>query len=403
MSKRILFVDDEPNILTGLERTLRPMRTQWEMTFVPGGEEALQALAHRSFNAVVTDMRMPGMTGAQLLDQVRDQFPQTIRLVLSGQSDRDAMVRSISSAHQFLSKPCDAEQLKSVLERTIALTDLLENESIRKFIFRLKSIPSLPALYEDLVKELRSENPSASRLGAIISQDMAMTAKLLQMVNCPVYSVGAEVSEPSRAILLLGVETIQAMVLSLSIFSACDQRVLSAQAAGSLWEHSAFVSKFSTLIAKTEGVAMRELGAYQSAGLLHNIGKLVMASADPKEYRMSENLAFSTGREQCLLETETLGCSHEEVGAYLLGLWGLPSSIIEAVAWHHHPSASPVKKFSPLAAVHVASAFHAQVYPAFRRWAPDLDHEFLERIGLGGRQELWMQLCSEQIAEAQPV
>src|SRR5664280_1239179 len=105
MSKRILFVDDEPNILAGLERTLRPMRTQWEMEFVSGGDEALQALALDSFNAVVTDMRMPGMTGAQLLDKVRDQFPQTIRIVLSGQSDREAMVRSISSAHQFLSKP----------------------------------------------------------------------------------------------------------------------------------------------------------------------------------------------------------------------------------------------------------------------------------------------------------
>lgn len=402
MSKRVLFVDDEPNILTGLERTLRPMRTQWEMAFVPGGNEALQALEQHPYDAVVTDMRMPGMTGAQLLDKVRDQFPQTIRIVLSGQSDREAMVRSISSAHQFLSKPCDAEQLKSVLERTIALTGLLKNESIKKFIFRLKSIPSLPALYEDLVRELRSDNPSASRLGAIISQDMAMTAKLLQMVNCPVYSVGAEVTEPSRAILLLGVDTIQAMVLSLSIFSACDQRVLSAQDARSLWEHSTFVSKLSTLIAKTEGVAVRDLGAYQSAGLLHNSGKLVMASADPKEYRMSENLAFSTGRDLCLLEAETLGCSHEEIGAYLLGLWGLPSSIIEAVAWHHHPSASPVKKFSPLVAVHVASAFHGQVHPAFRHWAPDLDHEFLERVGLGKRLEPWMQVCNDQIAEAQP-
>ncbi|MGA1984235.1 MAG: response regulator [Acidobacteriaceae bacterium] len=401
MSKRILFVDDEQNILMGLERTLRPMRTQWEMEFVPSGDEALRAFAEHSFNAVVTDMRMPGMTGAQLLDKIRDQFPQTIRIVLSGQSDREAMVRSISSAHQFLSKPCDTEQLKSVLERTIALTDLLENQSIKQFIFRLKNIPSLPTLYEDLVKELRLDSPSASRLGAIISQDMAMTAKLLQMVNCPVYSTGVEVLEPDRAVLLLGVETIQAMVLSLSIFSACDPHVLNAQAAGSLWEHSTFVSRLSTLIAKSEGVAARELGAYQSAGLLHNIGKLVMASADPKEYRMIEALGFA-GRDQCRLETEALGCSHAEVGAYLLGLWGLPSSIIEAVAWHHHPSDSPVKRFSPLAAVHAASAFHARLHPHFKHWDPDLDQSFLERIGLTERQEIWMQLCSEEFAEAQP-
>jgi HD-like signal output (HDOD) protein len=402
MSKRILFVDDEQNILMGLERTLRPMRTQWDMEFVLSGDEALRVFADRSFNAVVTDMRMPGMTGAQLLDSIRDQFPETIRIVLSGQSDREAMVRSISSAHQFLSKPCDTEQLKSALERTMALTDLLGNQSIKQFIFRLKSIPSLPMLYENLVRELRFDNPSASRLGAIISQDIAMTAKLLQMVNCPVYSTGVEVLEPGRAVLLLGVETIQAMVLSLSIFSACDPHVLSAQAAGSLWEHSSCVSRFSTLIAKAEGVSARELGAYQSAGLLHNIGKLVMASADPAEYRMIENLCFA-GRDQCHLEAETMGCSHAEVGAYLLGLWGLPSSIIEAVAWHHNPSDSPAKNFCPLVAVHAASAFHAQLHPHFKHWDPELDQAILERVGLADRQEIWMNLCSEEVIEAQPV
>jgi HD-like signal output (HDOD) protein len=402
MSRSILFVDDEPNILTGLERTLRPMRAQWEMEFVPGGDEALQAMARHSFNAVVTDMRMPGMTGAQLLDTVRDQFPQTIRIILSGQSDRESMVRSIASAHQFLSKPCDAEQLKSVLERTIALTDLLENESIKNFIFRLKGIPSLPSLYREVTKELRSEDPSASRLGGIISQDMAMTAKLLQMVNSPVYSVRADVSEPSRAVMLLGVDTIQAMVLSLSIFSACDPHVLSAQEVGSLWENSTFVSRFSTVVARAEGVATSDLGPYQSAGLLHDIGKLVMASADPKEYRMIENLGMHPGIDQCVVETELLGCSHAEIGAYLLGLWGLPSSIVEAVAWHHHPSASPVKKFSPLAAVHVASAIHAQMYPELKHWGAHIDQAFLERIGLADRQQVWMDLCSEQTPEVQP-
>jgi len=403
MSRRILFVDDEPNILAGLERTLRPMRAQWDMEFVPSGDEALRALARHSFNAVVTDMRMPGMTGAQLLDSVRDQFPQTIRIVLSGQSDRESMVRSISSAHQFLSKPCDAEQLKSVLERTIALTDLLENESLKNFIFRLKDIPSLPALYREVWKELRSDSPSPSRLGEIISQDMAMTAKLLQMVNSPVYSVHSEVSDPSRAVMLLGVDTIQAMVLSLSIFSACDPHVLNAQAVGSLWQNSALISRFATVVAKAEGVAARDLGLYQSAGLLHDIGLLVMASADPKEYRMIENLGMCAEVDQCAVEVELLGCSHAEIGAYLLGLWGLPSSIVEAVAWHHHPSASPVKTFSPLAAVHVASAFHSQLHPELRHWGANIDEAFLERIGLAHRQEVWRDLCSVLVMEAQPV
>jgi putative nucleotidyltransferase with HDIG domain len=293
--------------------------------------------------------------------------------------------------------------MKSALERTIALTDLLENESIKNFIFRLKDIPSLPALYREVSKELRSDSPSASRLGQIISQDMAMTAKLLQMVNSSVYSVQAEVSDPSRAVMLLGVDTIQAMVLSLSIFSACDPKVLNAQEGVSLWQNSTVVSRLATVVAKAQGVPAADLGLYQSAGLLHDIGRLVMASADPKEYRMIENLGMRIEVDQCAVETELLGCSHAEIGAYLLGLWGLPSSIVEAVAWHHRPAASPVNKFSPLAAVHIASAFYSQLHPDVRHWGAIIDEAFLERIGLAHRQEAWRELCSVQIMEAQPI
>ncbi|MGA7341920.1 MAG: response regulator [Terracidiphilus sp.] len=402
MSKHILFVDDEPNILTGLQRTLRPMREQWEMEFVSSGAEALERLALHPFEAVVTDMRMPGMTGAELLDKIQDRFPQTIRIILSGQSDRESILRSIASAHQFLSKPCDVEQLKSLLERTIALTELLANESLRRFISRLKCVPSLPVLYEEVTRELRSEDPSATRIGRIIAQDMGMTAKILQMVNSAVYGIRAEISEPGQAVLQLGLDTVQAMVLSLSIFSAFDPQVLSASVAERLWDHSVSVSRLSRLIALAEGVSPRALDPYQSAGLLHDIGKLVIASADPTGYRKIEGRAISTGTAQWLVETEVLGCSHAEIGAYLLGIWGLPASIVEAAAWHHRPSESPVDKFSPLAAVHVASAFDAQFHPEFTHLDPNLDQAFLDRIGLAGRLDAWMECCREQLSERRP-
>jgi putative nucleotidyltransferase with HDIG domain len=298
-----------------------------------------------------------------------------------------------------MSKPCNTDQLKSVLERIIGSTDALDNEVLKSFIFRLKNIPSLPSLYEEVTKELRSKTPSASRLSGIISQDMAMTAKLLQMVNNPVYCVDASVSSASQAVLLLGVETIQAMALSLGMFSAIDPQVLSPHKARHLWEHSIVMGKLSTLIAKAEGVAATDLGVYQSAGLLHDIGKLVMASANPSEYRMIENLAISTGTDQCKMESQTAGHNHAEVGACLLNLWGLPSPIVEATAWHHNPSASSVNKFSPLAAVHVANALHATMSPEFKHWDAELDLVFLERIGLANRQEIWMKLLREQFAD----
>jgi len=401
MSKSILFVDDEPNILTGLQRTLRPMRDQWEMEFVSSGREALEHLALHPFDAVVTDMRMPGMSGAELLDRIQDEFPQTIRIILSGQSDRESILRSIAPAHQFLSKPCDVARLRSLLESTIALTAQLDNASLKKFMSQLKCIPSLPVLYQEITRELRSTDPSPSRIGAIIERDMGMTAKILQVVNSAVYGTRAEIAEPGGAVLLLGLDTIQVMVLSLSIFSAFDPHVLSSQEVECIWEHSVSVSRFSKLIAKAEGVAAHALDPYQSAGLLHDIGKVVLASADPVVYRKVHDLAASTKASPWLLEREMLGCSHAEIGGYLLGMWGLPASIVEAVTWHHRPSDSPATAFSPLTAVHVASAFYAQLHPELKRGDPHLDDEFLERIGLVDRKTAWMQLCKEASADGQ--
>ena len=113
---------------------------------------------------------------------------------------------------------------------------------------------------------------------------------------------------------------------------------------------------------------------------------------------MIENIASSSGRDQCSVETEVLGCNHAEIGAYLLGLWGLPSPIVEAVAWHQRPSESPVAEFSPLAAVHVANRFYAQLHSDLNG-DPNLDQAFLERIGLDGRKEVWMERCSEHLLE----
>ena len=116
MAKRILFVDDESMVLSGLQRSLRLMRSEWEMVFAPGGNEALAAMDLQPFDIIVTDMRMPGMDGAQLLEEVQRRSPQTLRMVLSGQSDRETILRSVNPAHQFISKPCEGEELKSQVD-----------------------------------------------------------------------------------------------------------------------------------------------------------------------------------------------------------------------------------------------------------------------------------------------
>src|SRR5438270_6329908 len=171
---RLIFVDDEPLVLEGLHRTLHSMREEWHMEFANGGVEALQMMVKAPFDVLVTDMRMPGMEGSELLQRVKDLYPQTIRIVLSGQSSRESLLRSIAPSHQFMRKPCTADELKRRITRAFALRDLLESPAIKEVISGLVSIPSLPVIYEEAMQELRSAEPSVAKLGVIISHDVAM-------------------------------------------------------------------------------------------------------------------------------------------------------------------------------------------------------------------------------------
>ena len=394
MKRRLLFVDDDPNLLMGLKRSLHSMQEEWEMEFADSGAAALEML-DRPFDVVVSDMRMPGITGLELLNTVQERFPQTVRILLSGQSDRQSILESAARAHQYLSKPFDARQLKTLLSQTIALGDLLDNASLKSFVTRLSSIPSLPNLYVEVMDALRASDPSPARIGDIIARDMGMTAKILQVANSVAFATRSEITQPEQAVLRIGLETVQSLVLSVSIFSSLSAK-LQAYSVESLWQHSNLTGQYCRAIARAEGFAATSCGAYVSAGLLHDIGKLIIASSDTDLARTIPDIASASGRAVWQVEKELLGCTHAEVGAYLLGIWGLPFPIVEAVAWHHRPLESTASEMSPLTAVHVANALETRLHVQ----DPDsdqttIDTVFLERIGRLHRLEAWTEACDE--------
>ncbi len=398
MAKRILFVDDEPMVLTGLKRSLRPMRTEWEMVFAGGGDEALTALDQQSFDIIVTDMRMPGMDGAQLLKEVQKRSPQTLRMVLSGQSDRETILRSVNPAHQFVSKPCDSEALKARLARIFALGDLLQNPGLRELVTKLDALPSLPGIYLQLNQELSRSEPSLQRIDELIAADMAMTAKILKLVNSAFFCLPCEISSASHAVKLLGLETLRTLVLTAHIFDQFQGPLLSPEDVQQIADHSLAVSRSARTIAVLEHADQATQDRCFTAGLLHDAGKLILASTLGKRYR--EVLEYSERANVGLYaaERELLGCNHAQVAAYLYGLWGLPSTIVEAVAWHHQPAGSLSVEFSPLAAVHMASAYHDEKSRSRLRDRIPVDAAFLADIGCAGREPVWRsKLDGEQV------
>lgn len=180
---RILFVDDEIRILEGLQRMLRPQRKEWEMAFAPGGQAALTMLEASTFDVIVSDMRMPGIDGAALLETVRQKYPSVLRIILSGYTELEASYRAVPVAHQFLLKPCDPDALRAAIERATSLVEVLNSKMLASLVGSLQELPSLPRTYAELRHALSDPDSSIDQVVRIVEQDVAITAKVLQLVN----------------------------------------------------------------------------------------------------------------------------------------------------------------------------------------------------------------------------
>lgn len=390
MKRRILFVDDEAMVLQGLQRMLRPKRDEWDMQFTEGGAAALADLAVRPADLVVSDMRMPGMNGAQLLREVARLYPQTVRFVLSGHSDSELILQCIGVTHQFLSKPCDAESLKTAITRAFALNDILQDDSLRRLVAQLASVPSPPVIYHRLCAQIASADASMEKIGQTISQDPAMTMRILQLVNSSFFGLGRQISSPTEAVLLLGVETLKALVLWTQVFSAQPAHELH-RITEEISNHSLLTAQLARQIVEWEDGDNRTKENAMTAGLLHDVGKLVLAYNRPVQYRQATVLAAQEQLPIWEAEYRVFGTSHAEVGAYLVGLWGLPFDLVEAVAFHHTPSRGGNRAFSGLAAVHVADVLQHETQPGGSGRLAVLDEAFLEPLGLSQRVGEWRE------------
>lgn len=356
MIPHVLFVDDEPNVLSGLRRMLRPQRSKWRMDFASSGKDALEIVENDPVDVVVSDMRMPGMDGAELLQRIAEDHPSTVRLVLSGQSDHERVMRVIGPAHQFLSKPCESDVLINTIERVRSLCDQLGNESLRGIVARMESMPSLPALYRALVAELQSDDVSLDRVSALIAEDMAMSAKVLQLVNSSFFGIPTPVACPKQAVAMLGLSLLRPLVLMAGVFVEYEGKA-SAYSLEEAVDHGLAVATLARRIATDDGLHTREIDAAYIAGMMHDVGKTVLAINLPDVYEAIVEASKSETIPFWEAESNRLGTTHAEIGAHLLTLWGMPHGIVEAVAFHHSPSLAPKQNASQMGSmgvVHIA-------------------------------------------------
>ena len=401
--KRLLMVDGENTSIRTMQQVVSSMQGEYSADYARTGQEALQCLARGSYNAVVVGMHLPGIPGLQLLDYIRKEYPDTIRFGISSDVNQQTSLKAASSVHQFLPMTTDAEELKISIQRALNLNELLRQVELKKLVTRLTSLPSLPNLYVEIMQEIQSPSSSLEKIGAIIARDPGMTAKILQLVNSAFFGLNRSVSSPVQATVYLGMEVVRGLVLSQGIFSQFSPAKLDRLNIGTLWEHCFAVAIYSREIARMEGLSRNSIDFAFTAGILHDVGQLVLADNLTMAYYSTIGLAGRRGIELYIAEKEVFGATHSQVGAYLLGLWGLPQPIVEAVAFHNSPMDYFLPGISTVTVVAAANFIEHEIKP--KPWSRSLQgglEKTAAQMGFQHRLADWRETCKNISSRVPP-
>jgi HD-like signal output (HDOD) protein len=346
---RVLFVDDEAFMLRSMERYVRTWADRWEVVCVSEADDAFRALERQTFDVVVSDLHMPSMDGVELLREVQKRHPETVRMILSGNADRYRAAVATSAAHQFLDKSASPGMLRRALERAHAMRGVLADSELRAVVTSENALASAPALVSELALALQSPRVSMMQVGAIVERDVAMTARILQVVSSAFFALPRQMTDAGEAIAFLGAETVHALVVQAKLFEVFEPTAEHFDME-SFQALSLTTSQLSRDIARSVGI--ESLSAM--AGMLLDVGLLLLAARTPSRWDDAAARAARTGVPLHVAERERLGTTHAEVGAYLLGVWGVDDDVVYAVAHHHREPSRPIERLTLSDVVRIA-------------------------------------------------
>ncbi|QKK09740.1 MAG: HDOD domain-containing protein [Planctomycetota bacterium] len=354
-SFQVLFVDDDQRVLSGLMRQLRSYRYCWDIQFAKSGDEALRILRSARVHVVVSDMRMPGMSGVEFLDTVRREWPGAGRIILSGQTDHREILKSTGSVHQFLQKPCTPHDLVRAIERCHRLVSLLDQPALRSLASAICSLPVVSESYADLLSTLDNDASDASQIASVIERDVGLAAKVLQLVNSAFFGLPRRIETVRSAVSLLGVSQLRAVALSGVAFDALDTRDPCGEAIRSLWASSFEIGRAAERLARNNGAEAETIEQSRLAGMLSLIGRAILIRMHPEHYEHHGDAFGNTASPLQDTEDATFGAPQQFVGGYALGIWAFEDNVVNAVTFQSKPELCELDNTRhPLSFVHLA-------------------------------------------------
>lgn len=358
---RLILLDNEHHVADAHRRALKSVRPEWDVELVKNSKAALAALEGAPADVFIAELGRPPSDGVELFEAVKARWPGTVRIALSEFAERHVAMRLERSVHRFLHKPCDTYMLAMLIERSSTLRDAVHDPAVLAAIGGLESIPRPPVTVQALEKVLADPDAGVIAVAAVISRDAALTARLLRVVNSSFFGVGRQIARVDAAVNFMGVSLVRAIALA-------DGATRSFTVAPDVLDLDEWNMHAVRVAASARDITLAMCPQDRSladeaflAGLLHDVGQVVMAGVTPDAWRAIELSAIHEGLPLNDIEQRADQVSHALVGAYLLSLWGLPSNVVEAVAFHHTPEHLSGAMFDASIAVHVADALAARL------------------------------------------
>ena len=347
---RILCVHDDPTMLERFRRALLERERDWQVRLERTSDDGMEAFRSWLPDAVITAVRPPVVDGVDMLMRVRDDRSEVIRIAIGDATLNDTALRTLKIAHRVVPETISPADFVESLRRALLLRDIVSPAPLRKLLGELGSLPGVPHVYSELTRRLEDPSVSVVELADLVSEDVGLATQVLRMANSAYFGRERSVTGLTDASARLGTRLLRSLVLTAELYGGFAMPPSYAGRMEEFQRHSALVARIASSL---EPRAAWKDDAF-SAGLLHDVGKLVLMSRISERYEAIEEEAMASGRELFDVEEEQLGAHHGSIGACLLGMWGLPSTILEAVHGHHAHSLEIQQRLNPSRAVALA-------------------------------------------------
>lgn len=379
MVKSILFVDDERPILNSIKREL--MDTDYKTYFADSARQALEILhENKNINMVISDFMMPITDGYELLKKVKSLYPDTIRIILSGYVHKSSMLKCIneSIAHIYINKPWEKEDFIKIIDNLFDVCNTFNNKDFKQIVGNAQNLPTLPPLFFSINKLIANAESSIDDIVNLINKDQAMAFKVLKTINSAFY--GIKTGSIKTAVLNLGLANLKSIIAAVELFDFNSNNFYKKL----LWEHSYFTNIIT--IQLYENIYNKKVPEqYSSAGLLHDIGKVLFLKLFHNKY---ENLLKMRGTKKNVnlltYEKNIVKYTHEELGSYMLNWWQFPQPIVETALKHSNPLESKKLYRDIVCMVNLADYYSWKILNP--KYASNVSHEVYKYLNITNSQ-----------------